>query len=74
MLLRQKCDEEGSGFSDKGGSHDIYTVAEQTEDGKILLYEQIGNVDKKGPHSVTRKVIVDRDFIEKLHECIKTST
>lgn len=71
MLLRKKCDEEGSSFSDEGGSHDIYTVAERTEDGKILLYEQIGSVDKEGPHSVTRKVIVDRDFIEKLHEKIR---
>jgi hypothetical protein len=68
MLLRQKCDEEGSTFSDEGGSHDIYTVAEQTEDGKFLLYEQIGDVDKKGPHFANRKVIVDRDFIEELHK------
>jgi len=71
MLLRKQCDNEGSYFSE-GGGHEIYTCAERREDGKILLYEQVGDVEKEGPHSITRKVVVDEEFIEELYNRVSS--
>lgn len=76
MLLRKKCDTEGANFSGDGGDHEIYVCAERLENGKVQLYEQVDGVEKEGPHSITRKVVVDEEFIKELHDrvCTKTST
>lgn len=68
MLLRKQCDTEGVDFDDTGDGLEIYVCAERQEDGKIQLYEQIEGVDKEGPHSITRKVIVDKEFVKKLND------
>lgn len=71
MLLKQKVDEEGADFDDSGGGANIYLCAKPTEEeGKYLLYEQIGDVDKEGVHDINRKVVVTQEFIEELHEKI----
>jgi hypothetical protein len=69
MLLREKVDEEGATFSDQGDGADIYLCAKPTEEeGKYVLFEQIGDVNKEGVHDVNRKVVVTREFIEDLHQ------
>jgi len=66
MILRQKCDEEGSGFSDGGQGHEIWVCARRMENGKVELFEQIDEVEKEGVHNITRRVVVTEDFIKNL--------
>ena len=69
MILRKKVGSVDSQFSGEP-VQDVYLCAEQTEDEKIQLFEQYENSDKEGPHSITRKVIADEDFIEDLYRQI----
>jgi hypothetical protein len=71
-FLRQKTDEEGADFDGTGGARDIYLCAEELEEGKYLLYEQIDGVDREGPHDINRKVVVTEEFIEKLNERVNS--
>lgn len=66
MILRQKCDTEGSNYSEGGSGHDIFACASKKKGSKIELFEQIEGIDKKGVHDVNRKVIVTEDFIQEL--------
>lgn len=69
MILRRKCDSVDSNFTDEE-VREVFVCAEQKEDGSVELYEQYGGVDKEGPHAITRKVTVDRDFIKNLSEAL----
>ena len=66
MILRRKVDSVDSQFSGEP-VQDVYLCAEKLEDGKIQLFEQYENSDKEGPHSITRRVIVDEEFVEDLY-------
>lgn len=68
MILRQKCDEEGSDFSDRGRNHEIYVCARKMEDERIELFEQIDGIEKEGVHDINRKVVVTEDFIRNLSD------
>ena len=69
MILRKKVGSVDSQFSGEPVQN-VYLCAEKLEDGKIQLFEQYENSDKEGPHSITRKVIADEDFIEDLYRQI----
>lgn len=69
MILRKKVGSVDSQFSGEP-VQDVYLCAEKLEDGKVQLFEQYENSDKEGPHSITRKVIADEDFIENLYRQI----
>jgi len=70
MVFRQKCDEDGSDFSDEGEGHEIYVCAKKLEDDKYEVFEQIGGVDKEGIHDINRRLVVSKDFIENLADKI----
>jgi|APHM01.1.fsa_nt_gi hypothetical protein len=67
MILREKCDSVNSNFTDEE-IREVYVCAEQRDDGTVVLYEQYEGVEKEGPHSITRKVTVDKQFIELLSD------
>ena len=70
-LIREKCDEEGSDFSEEGDNHEIYVCArELKEKGKLKLFEQIDSVEKEGVHDINRRVIVTEEFIKKLADLL----
>ena len=69
MILRKKVGSVDSQFSGEP-VQDVYLCAEWTEDGKIQLFEQYENSDKKGPHSITRRVVADEEFIKCLYHQI----
>lgn len=73
MILRRHCDAIESNFTGES-VQDVYVCAEREEDGKIRLYEQYEGSDKKGPHSITREVVVDEQFIKELHDTVCTRT
>jgi hypothetical protein len=70
MLLREKVDEEGSNFGDNNEGTPVYLCAEPIEEGKYLLFEQYGGFEKEKEHDINRKVVVTKEFIEKLHSKI----
>jgi len=73
MILRKKVDSVDSQFSGEP-VQDVYLCAERVEDGKIQLFEQYERSDKEGPHSITRKVIADEEFVEDLYRQISKTT
>lgn len=66
MILRKKVSSVDSPFSGEP-VQDVYLCAEKLEDGKIQLFEQYSSSKKDGLHSITRKVIVDEEFVEDLY-------
>ena len=69
MILRKKVGNVDSQFSGEP-VQDVYLCAEKLEDGKIQIFEQYENSDKEGPHSITRMVVADEEFIEDLYRQI----
>ena len=73
MLLRKKCDAVDSSFTGEE-VREVFVCAEQNEDGTVTLYEQYEGVEKEGAHSITREVVVDKEFIQELHDTVCTRT
>ena len=71
MILRKKVGSADSQFSGEP-VQDVYLCAERVKDEKVQLYEQYENSDKEGPHSITRRVIADEEFIKDLYHQIST--
>jgi hypothetical protein len=66
MILRKKVDSVDSQFSGEP-VQDVYLCAERLEDGKIQLFEQYESSDKEDPHSITKRVVADEEFVEDLY-------